>query len=574
MKKRWILYPNLDELRDQISQHFEISRVTAQILINRGLDTIEKADRFLNITLKDTYDPFLMYGMDKAIDRILLAFERKEPVLIHGDYDVDGVTSTAILYSILSQIDIPVYYYIPNRLMEGYGLGEEGIQYALRVGAKLMITVDCGINAIAEVEKLKQNNIDVIITDHHMPGDILPDAVAIVNPNQPECTYPFKDLAGVGVCFKFLHALLKKARELKISAFDNVDLRDQLDLVSLGTIADMMPLVDENRIFVQYGLRKLSTTDKIGIRKLKEKSGIQFETSLKTYHVSFFIAPRINSIGRLKDAALGVKLLITNDEEEADNLAAIIEENNRHRQQLEETVFKQAKEYIENNPDIKNRKIIIVAKENWPIGIVSIVASRLTREYNKPAIVLSIEEGVGKGSARSINSINLLEWLKRCQAMLLEFGGHSYAAGLSIRQDQLESFITKINAIADQEINKDDLLPEINIDCKLNLSDIGDELMKEIELLSPHGQKNSRPVFLTQGLVVQGFPRYFGRNHVKFVVEDECGIMQEVIGFNMQNQVKDLTKGDKVDIVYSLNMENYSGIPAIQLQLVDVRSYR
>jgi len=574
MKKRWILYPSLDELRDQISQHFEISRVTAQILINRGLNTVEKADRFLNITLKDIYDPFLMYGMDKAINRLLQAFEKREPVLIHGDYDVDGVTSTAILYSILSQVGIPVYYYIPNRLMEGYGLGEEGIQCALRVGAKLMITVDCGINAINEVEKLKQNNIDVIITDHHMPGDILPDAVAIVNPNQLQCNYPFKDLAGVGVCFKFLHALLKKSRELKITAFDNIDLKDQLDMVALGTIADMMPLIDENRIFVQYGLKKLSTSKKVGIRKLKEKSGIQFDQNFKTYHVSFFIAPRINSIGRLKDAALGVQLMISTDEEESERLAEIIEINNRHRQQLEETVFKQAKDYIENNPDIKNRKIIIAAKEDWPVGIVSIVASRLTREYNKPAIVLAIEDGIGRGSARSINSINLLEWLKRCQNMLLEFGGHSYAAGLSIREDQLGNFIEKINAIADQEINKDDLLPEISIDFKLSLSDIGDELMKEIEMLSPYGQKNSRPIFLTQGLTVQGFPRYFGRNHVKFVVEDEFGIMQEVIGFNMQSQVKDLTKGDKVDIVYSLNMENYSGIPAIQLQLVDVRAYK
>lgn len=568
MKKRWIIYPIHEALRDQISQQFELSRITAQVLINRGLDTIEKVDRFLNLNLKDLHDPFLLNGVDKAVSRILQAVERHETILIHGDYDVDGITSTALFYYILKGVDIPVYFYIPNRLVEGYGLGEEGIQSALRVGASLVITVDCGINAVLETERLREKNIDVVITDHHIPGSRIPNAYAIVNPNIPGNTYPFRELAGVGVCFKLMHALLKKAREINMSTFDDIDLKEHLDLVALGTIADMMPLVDENRIFVRYGLKRLSKTKKIGLQKLKQKAGIEDSTSMKTSHISFLMAPRINSVGRLKQADLGVDLLICEDPEEAQRLADIMEESNRTRQKLEEEIFNQAKEIIETNLEIKNRKILVVAQKGWAVGIVSIVAARLTREYYKPAIVFSIEENIGRGSARSITCFNLLDGLIKCEDMLLEYGGHSYAAGLSIKADQIENFAQKINSIAEQELGRGDLLPEIYVDYKLDLQDIGDELMKEIDMLSPFGQSNLRPVFLSQGLLVQGIPRFFGRNHIKFVVEDE-GVIQEVIGFNMQDQLKDLSKGDTVDIVYSLHLSEYSGVHTIQLQLSD-----
>ncbi|MDX9703295.1 MAG: single-stranded-DNA-specific exonuclease RecJ [Candidatus Auribacterota bacterium] len=571
MRKRWILYPVRETLRDQISRRFELSRFSAQILINRGLDSVEEVDKFLNISLRDLYDPFLLDGMEEAVDRILFAVERQETVLIHGDYDVDGVTSTALLYDVLYQLDMPVHFYIPNRLIEGYGLGVEGVECASRIGASLMVTVDCGINAIDSINELNKRNIDVVITDHHMPSDELPKAQAIVNPNLVDSTYPFKDLAGVGVCFKLMHALLKRARDKKIRAFNHLNLQDHLDLVALGTIADMMPLVDENRIFVHYGLKRLSQSSKVGLCKLMEKAGIPSNTKLKTTHVSFLIAPRINSIGRLKDAEIVVELLHTKNASSAEKLADLMEENNKHRQLLEEEVFRDARDMIENNPVLRNEKILVVAKENWAVGVVSIVAARLTREYYKPAIVLSLEDGIGRGSARSINGFNLLDGLKKCQDMLMEFGGHSYAAGLSIKSELLPAFIKKLNSIADGSISSDDLLPELYIDFKLSLSEIGDELMKEIEIMAPFGQKNSRPMFLSQGLTVQGFPRFFGKNHVKFIVEDENGIIQEVIGFNMQKQLNSLTKGDKIDIVYSLNMTDYTGFQTIQLQLVDAR---
>lgn len=571
MRKRWVLYPVRETLRDQISRKFELSRFSAQILINRGLDSLDKVNKFLNISLRDLYDPFLLNGMEEAVDRILFAIRKKESVLIHGDYDVDGVTSTALLYDILYSLNIPVHFYIPNRLIEGYGLGIEGIECASRLGSSLMLTVDCGINAVESVSELRKRNIDVVITDHHMPGDELPAAQAIVNPNLPDSTYPFNDLAGVGVCFKLLHALLKKARSLKMTEFNHINLQDHLDLVALGTIADMMPLVEENRIFVHYGLKRLSQSSKIGLFKLMEKAGIPKHTKLKTTHVSFLLAPRINSIGRLKDAEIVVELLHTKSPSDAEKLADMMEENNKNRQLLEESVFREARDMIENDPVLRNEKILVVAKEGWAVGVVSIVAARLTREYYKPAIVLSLEDGIGRGSARSINGFNLLDGLKKCQDMLSEFGGHSYAAGLSIKEDQLPAFIKKLNAIADNAMSSDDLLPEVQIDFKLGLSEIGEELMKELEIMAPFGQKNPRPVFLSQGLTVQGFPRFFGKNHLKFIVEDDHGIIQEVIGFNMQKQLKDLTKGDKIDIVYSLNMTDYTGFQTIQLQLIDAR---
>lgn len=570
MKKRWILHPVREALRDQFSLNFEISRVAAQILINRGLDTLEVAEKFLRMNLNDLGDPFILEGIKPAVDRILTAVRKKETVLIHGDYDVDGITSTAIVYSVLRSVGVPVYYYIPNRLVEGYGLGEEGIQAAVANGATLMITVDCGINAIEEVKRLKQLGIEVIITDHHVASGDLPAALSVVNPNLPERDYPFKELAGVGVCFKLLHALLKKARMDGIHDFDHVNLMEHLDLIALGTIADMMPLIDENRVFVLAGLKQLTKTNKIGLQKLKEKTGIPPNRQMKTTDVSFFIAPRINAIGRLKEADLAVELLITQDEAEAQYLADLMEKVNRERQKLEEEVFLQAKEMIENLPDLNTKKVLVVAKEKWAVGIVSIVAARLTREYYKPAIVFSIEDGVGRGSARSVTCFNLLEALTRCDELLLEYGGHSFAAGLSIKAENVEALNTKINSIADNELGTSELLPDLYIDYKLKLSDIGDQLMKEADMLAPFGQKNSRPVFLSQNLKVQGIPRFFGRNHIKFIVEDD-GVIQEVIGFNMQEQLRKLTRGDTIDIIYSLHLTEYTGIRTIQLQLIDAR---
>ncbi|MEW6534208.1 MAG: single-stranded-DNA-specific exonuclease RecJ [Candidatus Auribacterota bacterium] len=574
MKKRWIIYPIREALRDQISQSFEISRVSAQILINRGLDNVDVVQKFLNLNLNNLYDPFILEGITQAVERILLAVKRKETVLIHGDYDVDGITSTAIMYVILRSVGVPVYYYIPNRLVEGYGLGEEGIQAALNHGASLVITVDCGINAVNEVNRLKANGIDVIITDHHVSSGDLPDAWSVVNPNLPERNYPFKELAGVGVCFKLLHALLKKARQDKLTLFDHVDLREHLDLVALGTIADMMPLVDENRVFVLYGLRQLSNTSKIGLQKLKEKTAIPQNRPMKTTDVSFFIAPRINAIGRLKEADLAVELMITDDPAEAQYLTDMMEKVNRERQKLEEEVFLQAKDMIENTPEIRDRKILLVAKRDWAVGIVSIVAARLTREYFKPAIVFTIgDDNIARGSARSVTCFNLLDGLSKCDELLLEYGGHSFAAGLSLKAENIDALTKRINAIADAELINNELLPEVYIDYTINLADIGDQLMKETEMLAPFGQKNSRPVFLSENLMVQGIPRFFGRNHVKFIVEDD-GIIQEVIGFNMQEDLRDLSKGDIVDIVYSLHLTEYTGIPTIQLQILDARIHK
>jgi len=574
MRKRWIIYPSRDELRDQLSQHFELSRIVAQILINRELDTVKKVEKFLSVKLSDLHDPFLLEGMDRCVERILIAVQRNETILIHGDYDVDGVTSTSLLYFVLQSLKMPVYFYIPNRVFEGYGVGPEGIECAARIGASVIITVDCGINAVDEVEELNKRNIDVLITDHHMPGESLPKAYAMVNPNLPDCKYPFKDLAGVGVSFKLVHALLKRAREKNIKEFDHINLQDHLDLVALGTIADMMPLIDENRILVYHGLKRLERSSKIGLKKLMQKAGIPKHTKMKTTHVSFLLAPRINSIGRLKSADIGVELLISTKDKETEKLSDLMEENNRHRQILEEQVFREAKEIIETNPECTNNKVLVIAKKNWAVGVISIVAARLTREYYKPAIVLSIEDGIGRGSARSINGFNLLEGLKSCHELLAEYGGHSYAAGLSIPEENLEKFINKLNNIANQQMSSDDLLPEVCIDYNIELDEIGDELMKEIDIIAPFGQKNKKPLFLSQELIVQGFPRFFGKNHIKFVVENERGIIQEVIGFNLKRQLKELTKGDKVDIVYSLNTTDYSGMKTIQLQLTDARIYR
>jgi single-stranded-DNA-specific exonuclease len=567
LNKRWkIREVEDDKSLKALADSLNISEVLAKLLFLRDIKTFSQAKYFFRPTLESLHDPFLMHGMEIATKRVIHALTENQPICIYGDYDVDGTCSTALLYMFLKELGANVDFYIPRRLNEGYGLSKDGID-AIKINnnARLLITVDCGITAIEETEYANQLGMDVIICDHHQPKDELPNALAVLDPLKPQCQYPFDYLSGAGVAFKLAQGIAEKIgrREMPLK---------YLDLVAFAGAADIVPLVDENRILVKEGLESVNNNPRPGIQALIESSSLQ-KGNLNSGQVVFTIAPRINAVGRLGDAKRAVELLITDSIDEARTLAKVLETENYERRKIDVDTFDNALQLVENSIDLVNDLAIVLHQEEWHPGVIGIVASRLVEKYYRPTIMLTTIDGIAKGSARSITNFNIYEALQKCEDMLIHFGGHQAAAGLAVELDKLKDFKDKFNQIVRESINEEDLLPEVVIDAKIKLSEITPKFLRILDQFAPFGPENMRPVFLTEDVEVSNTPRLVGNNHlVACFKQNGNDKIFDTIGFNMREYLDLLVdKKTKVDIVYTIDKTVRDGRTYPQLRLKDIR---
>jgi single-stranded-DNA-specific exonuclease len=559
MKKVWQI-KEPDRLNQKIlTDEISISALLAQLLINRNIRTPEEAKDFLNPTLLNLWDPFLMKDMKRAVNRIKKAIGNKEKIMIYGDYDVDGISATALLSIVLEDMGSNAHYYIPNRLEEGYGLNKKSIVHIRKQDIKLLITVDCGITSCEEVEELTRMGIDTIITDHHNPAQQLPRAYAILNPLQKDCNYPDKNLAGAGVAFKLATALLGK---------DNNRLYEHLDLVCLGTVADVVPLIGENRILVKNGLHELTHTKKAGLKALIDVSYLKGK-EISSYYVGYILGPRINATGRLGSPHTSLKLLLANDYDEAKQLALTLNQENRNRQKIEDEVLKQAIGKIEREIDFKEDRVLVLDDERWHRGVIGIVASRLVERFYRPTIMISSEGEEAKGSARSIKNFHLFEVLSECSGVLKNYGGHSRAAGLTLPKNRLFDFKKRINDIARARILPQDLIPVVEIDMEISISSLTKKLVLELDRLGPFGLGNPKPVFCSRNARIRSIPKSIGRDGIKMWITDGK-ITAEAIGLRIADHLPSDPLNQEIDLAYTCSLNTYKGISSIQLQLKDI----
>lgn len=558
MKKKWEYYEQDKELVEQIAKKHNISTLLAKILINRNIVDEEEIKVFLNPKRNNFHDPFLMLDMDKAVDRIIKAIKNKEKTIIYGDYDVDGITSITVLKKFLSERGLEVDYYIPNRLEEGYGLNKDAIQEIAKQGYTLMITVDCGISGINEIEMANSLGIETIITDHHEQLDSLPQAYCIINPKRKDNTYPFRGLAGVGVVFKLIQAI-----SIKLGLDEKAYLK-YLDIVCIGTISDIVPLVDENRVIAKLGLMLVKVTKNIGLKELITQTGY---SNIDSSMVSFGIAPRINACGRMGKQEEALKLFITDDKNEANEITKKLNEYNIQRQEKEKNIFEQAIKKLENN-NVEELNSIVLAGENWHNGVIGIVASRLTEKYFKPTILICIEGDEGKGSGRSIPGIDLHQALVESSQYLKKYGGHEMAVGLSLEKNKIEDFRKHFEEIL-KEKNVKQILPVINIDCEITKKDLNKETIEQIKLLEPYGEKNKPPLVVYKNLKITSIRALSEGKHLKIELKDGNENIS-AIGFNLGELSEEYLIGDKVDIVGTLELNSYNGQERIQINLKDI----
>jgi len=568
LQKRW----NIKEIKDDfavetLAESLNISKILAQLLVQRNIQSFNEAKLFFRPSLEYLHDPFLMDGMETATHRLIKALTENELITIYGDYDVDGTCATSVLYLFLKALDANVGFYIPKRLTEGYGISKQGIDHVKERGTSLLISVDCGITAIEEIEYANQLDMDVIICDHHKPKEEIPNALAVLDPLKPSCNYPFKYLCGAGVAFKLVQGLAERIgkRDLPL---------EYLDLVALASAADIVSLTDENRVIVSEGIKLINESPRPALEALIEASHLH-PGDLSSGQIVFTIAPRINAVGRLGDAERAVELLISEDKKEAKELASILESENYARRKIDVDTFDAAIELVEDTLDFKNDRAIVLHQEEWHPGVIGIVASRLVEKYYRPTIMLTTIDGVAKGSARSISNFDIYDALQQCEDYLIQFGGHRAAAGLAIELEKLGDFRDKFNEIVRNSINDDELLPEIAIDSTLRFSEITPKLLRILDQFSPFGPENMRPVFLSENVMLYNTPRRIGnnQNHVLCSFKQEgCDKVFDCIGFNMSDYYDILinSNGD-LNIVYTIDkiIRNDKSFP--QFRLKDIK---
>ena len=567
MKHRWIgPAVSYNEKILELEKGIGLHPLVCQILSNRGYASAEEVEKFLNPSLADLHDPFIMKDMEKAVDRLIKALRQREKIVVYGDYDVDGITSISLLVRYLSQLGADIGYYIPHRMVEGYGLSEAGLDIVAEMGASLVITVDCGISAYDAISYANSKGLEMIVTDHHEPaGEQMPDAVAILNPKQSGDDYPEKELAGIGVAFKLCQGLSEKL------GVGQHQLNEHLDLVAIGSIADIVPLLGENRIFARVGLEKMKESEKPGIWALINLTGLE-NKDLDSSDIVFSMAPRINAVGRMGDAERGVKLFLTDDLKEARELANILEQENRFRREVDVQTLSEAREAIGQQVDLDQRRTIVLHSESWHPGVLGIVASRIVEEFYRPTVLISFDEtGEGKGSARSIANFHLHNALLRCENHLEVFGGHKYAAGLQLRKENLQDFIECFDRVAHEIITPHDLVPEISVDLEIDLSQANHELLESLDGFRPYGPGNPRPVLVASNLSVVGYPKIVGSNHLKMRVRKN-GYQLEAIGFGMADKLKEInTAREKVSIAFVLEENIWNNMRQLQANLKDIK---
>lgn len=562
IQKKWVLKEFDKEEVIKISKDYKISPIVAIILYNRGIRTEEEIRNFLDCNLSVMHDPYLMKDIDKAVERILLAKEKGEKITIYGDYDVDGITSIAILYKHLVSLGMTVDYYVPDRIAEGYGVNREALDKIKASGSSVVVTVDTGITAVDETEYAKSIGLDMIITDHHECKEQIPASYASIDPKQKNCGYPFKNLAGVGVAFKLIQALDKTV------PLENL-MELYSDLVCLGTVADISPLVDENRILVTEGLKRFKTTKNVGLKALLDVTTAN-NSNITTSTIGYIIAPRINASGRLGCAARSVELFLTEDENKAKELAEDLCKENTIRQQTEQKMFAEALEYIENHPEMKDDKVLVIPHENWHHGIVGIVSSKITEKFYKPSILFAIDGDEAKGSGRSVNGYNLFEALENCGDILDKFGGHELAAGLSVKTENIDKFRQAINSYIPERTEETNSIPTVGIDAVIKAAYITNETVEDINKLQPFGVDNPAPTFAAKTLKVHRISTMSDNKHLRMTLLKD-GKYLDTVGFGMGEYFTCFKEGDFVDVAFGMSINDYKGFHNVQLILKDIR---
>jgi single-stranded-DNA-specific exonuclease len=565
--RRWVLRAPADPARvERLRRELRLPGALAALLVQRGFAEPEAAKAFLRPSPAQIHLPRLA-GIDDAVRRLRRAIESRETILVHGDYDVDGICATALYVRALRRMGALAEPFVPHRMSDGYDLSDAGIRAAQEAGASLILTGDCGIVAHEAVEKARRAGIEVVITDHHTPGPTLPAAVAVVNPNRADCSYPNKYLAGVGVAYKVCSAL---AEEL---GFPTDQLACYLDLVAVATIADLVPLEGENRAFVRLGLRVLAQTPNAGLRALLESTGLAGHGEISAGQVGFVLAPRINAVGRMGEALRGVRLLLTDDPAEATSIARVLEEENRARQEVEAATLREALAMLERDFDPEHTRGVVLASAGWHPGVIGIVASRIVERIHRPTVMIALdaEAGEGKGSARSVPGFHLYEAMQSCRELLTRFGGHKGAAGCSILAGRVEAFRAAFDAEARERLSEEQLTPELRVDLELPLADANEELYSLLRHAAPFGMGNPAPVFAARGVRISGSPRTVGKNHLKLTLAAGSRTL-DAIGFGMADRLSEpgLLSGE-IDVAFRLEENTWNGRTRLQAKLLDIR---
>ena len=562
MQKRWNIL-NVDESKvEALFSSLKINRTLCRILVQRGLDNFELSKKFFRPQIADLHSPWLMKDMDKAVARILLAFEQREKILVFGDYDVDGTTAVACLYQFLKLIYPSVEFYIPHRYREGYGVSKAGIDYAKEQGITLIISLDCGIKSVDLIAYAKDLGIDFIVCDHHLPDQILPPAIAILNAKQVDCRYPYKELCGCGVGFKLAQALAEK---LNLPAESYLK---YIDLVAIAIAADIVPMTGENRVLAYYGLKKINESPSPGIQAIIKLAGVQKQMFIT--NVVFMIAPRVNAAGRMDDAKKAVQLFIEQDPDKAMQFAEMLHSDNSDRREMDSSITEEALEMILKDVKNDNKKTTVVYQEHWHKGVVGIVASRLIEKYYRPTIVLTKSGEIVGGSARSVAGFNLYEAIHACKEWLLGYGGHFAAAGMTLLPQHVQSFADAFEKVVSETIPEKLLVPEIIIDAPLQFSEITTAFYQILLQMEPIGPENMRPVFITKKVRDTGYSKIVKEAHIRFVLKQNNTSITG-IGFNMSDKFPLLQMNQPIDIVYTIDENEYNGNITLQLKVVDIR---
>jgi single-stranded-DNA-specific exonuclease len=564
MLYRWVFKKSSpQENISSLQKDHNFNEIIAQLLCDRDLNSPQRINNFFNPSLNKLRNPFEMLDMEKAVRRLITALREGENILIYGDYDVDGITSVSLLYEAIFKLGGKVSFYIPNRITEGYGLSEQGITEAKERNIDLIITVDCGVTAVREVDRAVSLGIDVIICDHHEPSDALPKAHAILNPRRNDCPYKFKELAGVGVAFKFLQGLYTTL------GYDISHLEPFLDLVAIGTAADIVPLIDENRILVRFGIEKINNNPRQGIFALMESSSL-LGREISVSSIVFVLAPRINAVGRMSTAKKAVHLLTSSSLQQSRNIARTLESENKLRRGIDESTCQEAIDMVNQKIDLEDTKILVLAKENWHPGVIGIVASRITEKFNRPTILISLKDGVGKGSARSIVNFDIYHALNSINYLLDNFGGHKYAAGLTIEEKNIDKLRHELEKISDPIISREELIPTLEIQSEISLQQLDANFLKWLKRFAPYGPQNMRPIFVSRNLEIIGGTAIVGNNHLKLKVK-ENGIVIDAIAYNFGKVKSEIrSSAQKIDVAYVIEENTWNGQTTVQLRIKDL----
>lgn len=566
MEKRWVENKAVDQtIISQLADQLNITSIIATLLVNRGISNYKEAEEFFRPKPSHIHDPFLMRDMDKAINRIQTAIKNNERILIYGDYDVDGTTSVSLVYSFFKPIYSNIDFYIPDRYKEGYGVSIAGIEYANESNCSLIIALDCGIKSIEHVKHAKSYNIDFIICDHHLPGKEIPDACAVLDPKRTDCNYPFKELTGCGIGFKLVQAYC----QVENIPLDNI--LKLLDLVVVSIASDIVPVIGENRTLAFLGLEYLNASPRPGLKALIEKTDCK---DLSINEIVFFIGPRINAAGRIDHAQHAVALLIADTYEEAKRLCEIVDIKNTERKEFDQSITLEAIELLENNIDLKNKKSTVLFNSEWHKGVIGIVASRLIDKYYRPTIILTESNGYAAGSARSVNGFDIYEAISSCSHLLEQYGGHKYAAGLTMKIENIPAFIEAFEEIVSNTIHSDSLQQEIAIEAELNLAEFNAKFYRILKQFAPFGPANSKPIFISRNVQLAGDIRVVGKqvsNHLKFSIVQNGSYMFECIAYGLGHYYEKLQDAKTFDICYCIEENTWRDKTSIQLNIKDIR---